>query len=625
VNAQAESILHGAANRWFRDVPKILPSVWAEQNLILPASEGRGQGPLSWLGREYAREVADDFADDTVTDSVSLFGSQAGKTVAIQSGVAYLVACDPCGVLWVLPDIALARSFSSKRWMQLVRNTPELAHLIPTGAARFDFTKLEQELGGTIINFVGSNSPSGLSSRPKSVVVLDEMDKFPRETRGGEAGAINLAEQRVKDAARPKKIKTSTPSTMDGPGWVEFLKGDQRRYEVPCPGCGKGVFLAWSKQHTVLNVDGREAWMAWDQEAKRQDGSWDYDRVFRSARCECPWCGFHIQDHHKTKIVRAGRWVPTFGGAPKNFRSRHLPSLYASSPSTMFGAMARTFLELMRSTEGILGFINGFLAEPSESENSRIERTEILLTGAEGPVSATVQRIMSVDVQLREFFWVVREFDATGTGNSRRIGVGRCETWEALREAQIGHDVSDRCVVIDSGDGNRTDEVYMECARHCELVPRSGKKPLARGWMAAKGQPRESRWPDPVTKQPRIFNLSSAPLAHTQFELPLLLFSGPSVLDMLAKVREGKDNQTGIQWAVVENAEHDATYWQHLDAKVKRAWHQKKTGRTINEWMKRSVVRPDHWLDCEVQALALAMLLRLFPWGRRETPKAVAR
>jgi ribosomal protein S27AE len=611
-----------AINRWFADVPRIKPSQWAAENIILPASEGRGQGPLSWLGREYAMEVADDFADPSVTDSVSLFGSQAGKTVAIQSGVAYLVACDPCGILWVLPDIALARSFSSKRWMNLVRQTPELSRLIPTGADRFDFTKLEQELGGSIINFVGSNSPSGLSSRPKSVVVLDEMDKFPKETRGGEAGAINLAEQRVKDSARPKKIKTSTPSTMDGPGWVEFLKGDQRRYEVPCPGCGKGVFLAWSKEHTTLAIDGREAWMSWDKEAKREDGTWDYDRVFKSARCECPFCGFHIQDHHKTKIVRAGKWVPTFTGAPTNFRSRHLPSIYASSPSTMFGAMAKTFLELKRSTEGILGFINGFLAEPSESENSRTERTEILVTAKDGPLAEKTQRIMSVDVQLREFFWVVREFDSSGTGHSRRVGVGRCETWEALREAQIGLGVADNRTVIDSGDGNRTEEVYSECSRTCKLMPRSAKKPLAVGWMPAKGMPRESRWQDPITKQPRIFNLSAAPLAHTQFELPLFVFSGPSVLDILARVRAFDKSDGGIRWEVMENHEHDSEYWHHMDSKVKRAWHQKRTGRTISEWMKRSVGRADHWLDCEVQALAFAMLVRLFPWGRKIETKA---
>lgn len=605
-----------AVQRWFVQPPNLRPSEWAEQNIILPASEERGQGPLSWLGREYAREIADDFADHTITDSVSLCGSQAGKTVAIMAGVAYVVGCDPGGVLWVLPDLALARSFSSKRWMHLVEGTPELERLVPRGSARHDWTKLEQELGGSIINFCGSNSPSGLSSRPKRVVVLDEMDKFPKETRGGEAGSINLAEQRVKDAALPKKIKTSTPSTMDGPGWVEFLKGDQRRYEVPCPGCGKGVFLAWSKEHTILPIDGRESWVKWDSEAKRTDGTWDYDRVFRSARCECPFCQFHIQDHHKTKIVRSGRWVPTFLNAPRNFRSRHLPSMYASSPSTMLGHMARTFLELKRSTEGILGFINGFLAEPSESENSRVERTEIILAGSDKPLAGDVRRILSVDVQQDCTYWIVREFDAAKTGHSRRVGVGQSATWEDLRQVQTRFEVGDSHVVLDSGDGNRTPEVYAECLRWGRLIPVTGKPPFHAGWCPAKGAPRESRWPDPKTKQPRIFTLSQAPLAHAKVHLPLFMFSGPSMLDILANIRN-PENDAGIRWEVQEDKEQDATYWAHMDSKVKRAWHQKRTGRTINEWMKRSATREDHWLDCEVQCLAYASMLGLFPWGRR--------
>jgi hypothetical protein len=171
-------------------------------------------------------------------------------------------------------------------------------------------------------------------------------------------------------------------------------------------------------------------------------------------------------------------------------------------------------------------------------------------------------------------------------------------------------------VVLDSGDGNRTAEVYAECLRWGKLIPMSGKPPFHAGWCPAKGAPRESRWPDPKTKQPRIFHLSQAPLSHAQVSLPLFLFSGPSILDILANVRH-RENDAGIRWEVQENTEHDATYWSHMDAKVKRAWHQKRTGRTINEWMKRSVGREDHWLDCEVQAIAYAMLLGLFPWGRR--------
>src|SRR5690606_1588227 len=163
------------------------------------------------------------------------------------------ICCDPCGFLWVLPSIDLARSFSETRWLPMLHASPELKARIEA-ADRHDTKKTQQQIGGAIVNFIGANSPGNLASRPARRVILDETVRCPHETggAGGEADAVDLAEQRAKSVSNPLRAKSSAPTTVDGLIWQEFCKGDMRRRLIPCPHCAKFVSLAWSPEFTLL-------------------------------------------------------------------------------------------------------------------------------------------------------------------------------------------------------------------------------------------------------------------------------------------------------------------------------------------------------------------------------------
>ncbi len=606
----------GELLRWLADRPSVRPSEWARRNIVMPPSEQRGVGPLTWTGREFAIEPLDSIADPMISDVALCFGSQVGKTVIVMCGVAYIIANDPRGILWALPDITLARNFSKRRWMPLVEASKELKRHVPTGKKRHDWAALSQVLNGTEIDFIGSNSRSGMSSRPKAIVLLDEMDKFTIETAAGrEAGAVELIEQRVKDQPSPKRIKTSTPSVVDGPGWVEFLKGDQRRYLVPCPHCAGSIFLAFIKGQSLLKSDPRDAHVTWDQDAKREDGSWDYDRVVRSAHWDCPHCRQPIMDHHKTGMVRGGAWVPT-AEAPKTFRSYHLPSLYASSPGTVLGLLVQQYLTLQRSNEGTRGFINGALAEPYESQSDSDLRTEVVVTAPEGSIASRVVTLLTVDVQRSQpmLYWVAREWDADATGNSRRVGVGTCDSWAELDAVQKRHGVLDHHVMIDSGDGSKTEEIYTQCVQRGKILQARGSRSMHRGWIAAKGDRRGKRWKHEKTGELRPFTLSKQSFGGAQFDFYLLLFAGPDFLDMLAHLRRPHGTASVI-WEVKADPDRDEIYWRHMDAKHRvKSGFNPRTGRSFSEWELRSPNRPDHWLDCEIEQLVLASLLKLYRW-----------
>jgi hypothetical protein len=616
------------AARYCADEPTGLPSTWCEENLRF--DEDDNHGPFSFAGAEYCREIVDDFGRKDVNDSVNVFGSQTRKTGSLMGGVAWVLVKDPSGVTWFMPSIGLAGLFSRKRWMPMLRASEGTKDLIPRGAERHDFKTLDQKLGAASVLFTGSNSPANLSSTPRRRVILDEVDKFDMGS-GGEADSINLAEQRTKGQPNPQRFKSSTPTIVEGPIWQEFLKGDMRRYFIPCPQCGrhhpssKRVVLAWSKEYTVLPKTGNEAYVVWDKAARMSDGQWDLDRVERSARFKCPHCQGDILDAHKTWMNREGVWRPTKKAAA-GFVSRQLPSLYACAPETTVGKLAKKFLEQKNSLLGLQGFINGDLAEPYMSQDRQSERIEIV-TRMKVETVAEWKKLLSVDCQRKAplFFFTARAWDG---GNSVGMEAGPLDSWADVRSKQLAHNVPDYGVCVDSGFGAKSDaEVYQECAKYGEFNERiiQGQllKPIHFGWLPTKGLPAQKRWKDKETGLLvpyccREVDPFGGFADAGKVAMDLLEFSGDFFKDILENLRKGKG---GYKWTVEEKMATDE-YWRHMDAEIKSPMFNKLTGKTLYQWAPRSKHWPNHIFDCEVLQVAYASYLGLFdPMKNQEEKK----
>lgn len=581
-------------------------AAWCEANVVIPPPQTPSPGPFSLAGWEYMREPLNCFGDGLTQDLVLCLGSQLGKTTLLMGGLGWTLANMPSSALWVMPGAVLGGSFSENRWTPVVRATPPLARLIPTGSERFAFKRAEQRLGASLLTFVGSHSAANLASRPARLVIMDEVDKFDDGGKG-EADAVDLAEQRTKAQPFPLRVKTSTPTLTDGLIWQQFVRGDQRRCFLPCPHCGCFVVLAWSREFTVLPITGAEAWIRWDKSARRADKTWNLDAVAASAHAECPHCHGRIEDAHKTKMLRGLEWRAT-AAAPSSFRSYHLPSLYGTGPNTSFGKIAVQFLQASGSLLGLQGFVNGMLAEPWEAQDSRSERTELVVVSDTPAPGTAPLPILTADVQeVAPYFWfVVRLWYAEG--HSRRIAWGHCDSWDELRALQIEHGVSDNHVGVDSGYDAQT--VYSECLRWGKMVKiPNGPMPMWVGWTPLDGRPGYAKFRDPKTKQPRLYDFSSARLSHTRFRLPLLAFNSWAFKDIIAKLRKGPTAAAGLRWEVGEDPKNE-TYWRHLDAEVKA-----ETNRGRYEWKLRSKRWPNHLLDCEVMQLAMANFHRRLPWA----------
>jgi len=612
LNAEQQEILEYRRNL-YRPEPDLGVTDWAEANLVLTERQTESPGPLSFAARPYAREILDGFKDRSIDEMTLVFGSQSGKSNILMTGAAWTVVHAAMPILWVMPSENLGRSFSKGRWRPLLLGSPGFQCELPT--RKQDFTNLEQHFRRCTLNFVGSNSPSNISSRPVGLLVADEVDKFAAAS-SREASALELAEQRVKGYSGARIVRASTPTTTEGEIWQRYLRGDQRRFFVPCPKCGTFQILEWKR-------------VLWDQAAKDENGDWIMPRVRASARYQCQECASLLDDTAKFAMLRRGQWRATNPNALAGDRSYQLSSLYAPDRKCTFGALAVKFLQATNSLLGIQAFVNGDLAEPwIDQDLRRIERVE-LISPPDAPPLPESAAFMTVDVQaVSPMFWfVVRSW--AKNGNSRLVAAGHCDGWEDIRRIQLACEVEDHRVLVDSGF--RGQEVYERCMRHAKMVPRPGQYPLSVGWTPVKSRDARMVWILKESRQPVPFFYSRAALPPAmRVELPLLEHNAGILRDTLDRMRKDPEC-AGAQWTVSSfpcgpdlvgvRLVNEDSYWESLDTWTLKAVASGRTGRVEMQWRPRVKKAPDHLLDCELlQVLAAMAHKRLASLPRNAAP-----
>lgn len=580
----------------YRPTPRQTVVEWCESNLKLTQRQTEHPGPFSTAVRPYTREPLECWKDPAVLEMTLCWGSQTAKTTSLMAGLAWLIDNEPSPALWLMPTENLARSFSKSRWLPMLEDCPAVVARFP--ADKDKMTNLEQNFDRCTLTFVGSNSPANLASRPVRILIADEVDKFAAATER-EADALDLAEQRLKSFSSSKAFLTSTPTITEGRIWQRFLRGDQRRFYIPCPHCRERIKLEWRQ-------------VKWDETAKDEGGKWDFGRVRASARYECQLCKGSISDAQKVAALRHGVWIPENKGAMPGVRSYHLSSLYSPDRKCTWGFLAVAFLEATESLLGLQGFVNGNLAEPWENQAAPRQREELVVAGAEAVADGAV-KFLTVDCQASapHFWFVVRAWNADGS--SRAIDAGSLDTWQDVRDKQMEHGIQDVHVVIDSGYD--APAVYSECLRWGRYVSRTGKLPLFVGWIPAKGMPRKG-WRNPQTGLEEPFFLRGIDPRvgdnqgrQSRLELKLLEFATDTTKDILDRLRRG---QAGLRWEVAEKVA-TPDYWRHLDCEHKVARLSSATGRTTWTWLPRSSRWPNHMADCEVMSVAAAIFHKRLP------------
>jgi phage terminase large subunit GpA-like protein len=360
---------------------------------------------------------------------------------------------------------------SETRLQPLIEDCPETAREIPED--KDDYKKLEYKLKRSTLRFVGANSAGKLASRPIRYLFLDEVEKY-KDKLGSEGSVVSLAEQRTKTFWNRKIWKCSSPTTVDGYIHSAFLDGDQRRFFVPCPHCSAMQWLKWTQV--------------------KFDSKLDPQAAGDTARYECESCKALWTNIEKNNAVQSGEWRPTAKSKQAGHASFHISSLYGPWDSCSLEWLTTKFLTVKDNLPELQDFINSDLGEAWEDKSIRMETSELeerkgpyekgqcfadASPLSEGYKGIDKIKFMSIDVQKFGFWWIVRQWCAGG--DSGLVDYGFVHSWEDLDAVANSYDVPH--VLIDSGYGERTTEVYEACIRWKFIPCKGGSQRMLQDWM----------------------------------------------------------------------------------------------------------------------------------------------
>jgi len=414
----------------------------------------------------------DTVADPTIETIVIMSSAQVGKTEIINNIVGYFIDQDPAPMMVLQPTVDMAKTWSHDRLAPMVRDTPALRNLIADNKSRASSNTLfHKSFPGGHITMTGANSPTGLASRPIRVVCCDEVSRYP-QSAGAEGDPVNLIRKRTTTFWNRKIILTSTP-TLKGICRIEaeFEVSDQRYFNVPCPHCGDSHRLRWAN---VQWPDGEPA----------------------EAIMVCPKCGGVIEDKHKARMLRQGKWIAENpGGKIAGF---HLNELY--SPWRTFADVAEDFVEAKKNPETLKTWVNTSLGETWEEsgetlnehilaerkENYAIDAIppEVLLLTAGADIQKDRIEVQIVGWGLDQECWVLDHQVIYGDPTQQQVWR---EFDEVLTATYDGYKIAG--VAVDSG--YLTEYVYQF------TKPRSSRRVFAIKGQAGMGKPLTTK-PKPV-------------------------------------------------------------------------------------------------------------------------------
>lgn len=549
----------------FRPPENITVSEFADRYRILDSKTSAEPGPWKTIRTPYLRGIMDAFNDPAIEEIIFCKPTQVGGTECLNNIIAFIIAQDPSPTMIVYPTDKLAEFTSQNRLQPMINLSPSLRERYWQNASKL----LELQFDGMYIALTGANSESSLASKPCRFLLMDEVDKYPKNA-GKEADPRSLARERTKTFPYNKKIfQTSTPTYKYAPIWNEWENADQQlKYFVSCPHCGTKQILEFNQ--IIFDKNGTP------------------EQAQLEARYECIECKKIITDAHKVEMVRNGDWQPIKKNGTRK-TAFHLNAIY--SPWIRFGDVAYEYMRSKDDPDLFMNFINSWLAQPWEQTEVKMNEDIVLQRQSEFEEnvipSEAVLLTGGIDVQKDSFYWTIRAWGKNMT--SWNISHGVAESYQEVEDIMnqtffdnLGNEFIVNLAAMDSG--YNTDEVYGFCVQNRDwLVPAKGSS-------------------SPLVKR---YNESAVDKKDSEANgMKLYICDGSQYKDMIFR-RLTKPNGPG-SWMVHKNC--DRYYAEQISSEEKVK--VKKAGRTIEEWRVKEKTE-NHWLDAEVYAAMAADILKV--------------
>ena len=429
----------------------------------------------------WAKGVCEAWDNPDCREIVMMWGTRLGKTQISMQLVAKAMATNPLNGLFATANEKLAtRTTSNKLYKVLAAIEQTRSQLLPERLR----SKTEIRLLDCTWPVVWSGSNTMLADWGACYGWANEVSKWD-ERKSMESGVAKAGDtlsqftERFKEYWNSRKVLFECSPALKGSCKIErkYLESNQCKYNVPCPHC---------KQFQVLKMgtgDGTGG-IVFD---KTPDGKLDPELAQRTARYQCERCHKIIPDEQpsRRRMMRRGQWVPKgckidkagkLCGRPERsceIWGGQLSSLY--SLQLQWGDVAKKYVESHKNPSLLQVFKNDWESETWEPFKVKAEPDEVAqrirTDDAPGIIPAWCTWLFgAVDVQGEFFKWAL-----LACGPDECVAVvdrGSCDTWgevyehcvnRAVVHADGGAALMPCLTLIDSGDGNKTKEVYKQC------------------------------------------------------------------------------------------------------------------------------------------------------------------
>lgn len=375
----AAPILLAAAARALAPRQPLTVSQWADAERYVSSKSSPRPGKFRTADNPPLREIMDCMSDrHPARDIYSLLPIQFGKSDGvIVNAVGYYMTYHPTSVMVVLPGEKTQRDWIAQKLNPTIECTPAMRDAISQASRDSANQRDFKDFDGGQLFIEHAGSTARLKLKSCQVVIVDEFDELAQQLNGDDPESM-IDGRTTAYQHKCKRLKLGTPM-LEGNSRLKagWNRSDQRLYHVPCPHCGHEQPLLWPGLRWA--PDASHCWY------------------------ECRACDERIDEHHKTEMIRRGRWVP--GNPESKVRGYQLNCLYYQ-----FGVgprwldLVHMWIAAQADPAKLKTFINERLAETFEDPAMRAVKFNLIADRTEArpprPVPAWVLAItVGIDTQ----------------------------------------------------------------------------------------------------------------------------------------------------------------------------------------------------------------------------------
>jgi len=426
-------------------------SEWADAERRLSKKGSAEPGPWRTDRNPPLREPMDCLsARSSVHDVVLMFPIQFGKTEVAVNALGYMMDHSPGPIMVCLPGEVSQGKWINQKLNPMLEETPAVMRTLTSLNSRNSSnTKEFKDFIGGQLYIEHAGSPARLKSTTVKYLIVDELTEFAGNLQTGDDPIMMLDDRTSAFPATYKRLYISSPGIKGVCRTEElYLKSDQRKYHMPCPHCTEMIVFEWAGLH--WNPGGQQV------------------------RYVCPVCACEIEEHYKTDMIKAGRWIATNPGPV--MRGYHINALYYQiGLGPRWATLVDMWLQSYNDPARLKTFLNSRLAEAWEDPSMRAVRVNLIADRVESyrlrvapvGVGAITAGVDTQDNRLAVQIvgwgkgmacWILDYIELMGDPADDAVWVALTELLNRPIEHVNGHKLPIIATAIDAG-GHRTEAV----------------------------------------------------------------------------------------------------------------------------------------------------------------------